>query len=986
MSEGVNSSGFYPEAQQMSGIFDDPDSVLGSPLLSDGFDPEAQQVSKMVDDADSVLGSPILAPAAFQNQEYQGEQIPNIRFNTNDDSTITASHEVDSLPDDLLDNSANQNRQVQYEQHSRMNIDSESDDVVGRFDALSRKELCQQPQDYAPKTMSTVSELYNASTSVNGLYLLQRQAETYRQACVLSVTLIRSIQSMTFSLGLLEEHMVTWLWNLERSSHRKHSPHYFHKLTGPATLETLNNTMRPGKHSTMDPLYKNSIWELCSHVDAAHYAISQELDALVTSIETSHEHALKKVTDVLDKDADIRFALGEEELEQRMSGYVLVGKLDALTNSIRYVSSNVQTAISNLNSGISLLTDGSQVSGDAWDAMSREQRKQYLSDAIHTAFPAKVPSSDLVDIDRISHLNMLKTIRSYIVLEESDILRAQIPKARDEIAAIESSIETYRSTDISIQSNDTMSEQQLALKNTSPVTITNFKFLDVHLRGLPLMWIGRGTSNKGEVNGDVYITVGEITTYWVIPDIEQIKSRHRSCFERVSKLAFGLQKEHLGNPIKREHSRKITAIYRKINDELKDKRADVVKGFVEAAQKLQAEADKARNNTGNMKKKRKSPAKNLLDNVADEDQSRKRIKTVSTAGFSDLRNASKHQTPTTTKPLHTIMTPEERDDMRRAVEMKAMQRDDFLGRADIPTRLKHRDISEYHEDSSNARKWASPTIDEHTQVKPGTGELPESLKELDIVQVMKEAILAGIKASDQRTPNVNSLPESPKEMMMVGENKWPLLPHQLQFIGTALKQEEESIIEGRDGTTSVILADEIGLGKTIQMLSLVWYTRHVATRCPEHAKFTTLLVAPGTLIQQRQTEADSCGKEFRIFVFHDIHQSAPIPDFADYDMVITTYGVLQRQIQACLDYERDWVLCQDGRNIMNDCYYKPGDDGEGRRLMIERPFAPLVGQKWDRIILDEAGKIRNQGTKVFQTLQYMSARIWYCLTGTPTEK
>jgi len=71
---------------------------------------EVQQMSELVDDADSVLGSPILAPAAFQNQGYQDEQIPDIHFDPNDHFTMAAPHEVASLPNDPLDNSGIQNR------------------------------------------------------------------------------------------------------------------------------------------------------------------------------------------------------------------------------------------------------------------------------------------------------------------------------------------------------------------------------------------------------------------------------------------------------------------------------------------------------------------------------------------------------------------------------------------------------------------------------------------------------------------------------------------------------------------------------------------------------------------------------------------------------------------------------------------------------------------------------------------------------------
>ena len=133
-----------------------------------------------------------------------------------------------------------------------------------------------------------------------------------------------------------------------------------------------------------------------------------------------------------------------------------------------------------------------------------------------------------------------------------------------------------------------------------------------------------------------------------------------------------------------------------------------------------------------------------------------------------------------------------------------------------------------------------------------------------------------------------------------------------------------------------ILADDMGLGKTIQTLAHLQYEK-------EQGRLTkaSLIIAPTSLVGNWYEEATRFTPELRVLVFHGTsrHQD----DFNDYDVVISTYGLIQRDKVRFLDYR---------------FYY---------------------------LILDEAQSIKNARTKTTQIVQQLQGQYRLCLTGTPLE-
>lgn len=133
-----------------------------------------------------------------------------------------------------------------------------------------------------------------------------------------------------------------------------------------------------------------------------------------------------------------------------------------------------------------------------------------------------------------------------------------------------------------------------------------------------------------------------------------------------------------------------------------------------------------------------------------------------------------------------------------------------------------------------------------------------------------------------------------------------------------------------------ILADDMGLGKTIQALAQLLYEKEQG-----RLNKPALIIAPTSLIGNWATEAKRFTPALKTLIFHgtDRHDD----EFDNYDLIISTYGLIQRDKQRFVDY---------------GFYY---------------------------LILDEAQFIKNARTKTTQIIQQIQAQHRLCLTGTPLE-
>jgi SNF2 family DNA or RNA helicase len=135
-----------------------------------------------------------------------------------------------------------------------------------------------------------------------------------------------------------------------------------------------------------------------------------------------------------------------------------------------------------------------------------------------------------------------------------------------------------------------------------------------------------------------------------------------------------------------------------------------------------------------------------------------------------------------------------------------------------------------------------------------------------------------------------------------------------------------------------ILADDMGLGKTIQTLS------HLS-RLKENNQLNkpVLIIMPTSLIANWKNEAQKFTPNLTILSLHGADRFDNFEKIKDYDISLTTYNLLTR-------------------------------DGEY-----------LIKEKFSYIVLDEAQKIKNPKTKMYQVLKNISSEYKLALSGTPIE-
>ncbi|AKE41673.1 DEAD/DEAH box helicase [Corynebacterium kutscheri] len=144
-----------------------------------------------------------------------------------------------------------------------------------------------------------------------------------------------------------------------------------------------------------------------------------------------------------------------------------------------------------------------------------------------------------------------------------------------------------------------------------------------------------------------------------------------------------------------------------------------------------------------------------------------------------------------------------------------------------------------------------------------------------------------------------------------------------------------------------VLADDMGLGKTLQLLTLeaVERTAKISADKHTHSK-PTLVVAPTSVVGNWAREAGKFVPDLRILVHHGgnrNHGEKLMQQIENHDIVITSYGTIQR------DHKQ------------------------------------LAAIEWERVVLDEAQQIKNSSTKVSKAVRSVPSRHRIALTGTPVE-
>ncbi len=110
---------------------------------------------------------------------------------------------------------------------------------------------------------------------------------------------------------------------------------------------------------------------------------------------------------------------------------------------------------------------------------------------------------------------------------------------------------------------------------------------------------------------------------------------------------------------------------------------------------------------------------------------------------------------------------------------------------------------------------------------------------------------------------------------------------------------------------SGILADDMGLGKTIQTISLLLYKKE-----KEGAR-SNLVVTPTSVLQNWYYEIQKFAPSLRVYIYYGRLRREKVPSFNDYDVILTSYGILRRDYEVLENIRFRYVVLDEAQNIKN---------------------------------------------------------------------
>lgn len=176
--------------------------------------------------------------------------------------------------------------------------------------------------------------------------------------------------------------------------------------------------------------------------------------------------------------------------------------------------------------------------------------------------------------------------------------------------------------------------------------------------------------------------------------------------------------------------------------------------------------------------------------------------------------------------------------------------------------------------------------------------------------------------------------------------KVSLLPFQLEGLNWMMKQEE-SIYKGG------ILADEMGMGKTIQMISLL-VSRPLSK--------PTLVICPTVAMMQWMSEIENrVSKDFfKIMLFHGNDRPTCSNILETQDIILTSYSIIENSFRKQIyGFKRKGELVKQN-SVIHQIY-------------------------WGRVVLDEAHNIKDRSCSTARAVFALNRDFQWSMSGTPLQ-
>ncbi|KAK9151700.1 hypothetical protein Syun_010009 [Stephania yunnanensis] len=244
------------------------------------------------------------------------------------------------------------------------------------------------------------------------------------------------------------------------------------------------------------------------------------------------------------------------------------------------------------------------------------------------------------------------------------------------------------------------------------------------------------------------------------------------------------------------------------------------------------------------------------------------------------------------------------------------------------------------------------------------------------------------------------------ETEMLSDLILPLLGYQKEWLTWALKQEDSPCRGG-------ILADEMGMGKTIQVVALVIAKRAISSTSFESGVHSstmkssmdlpelkcTLVVCPIGAITQWKNEIAKYTREesTKVLIYHGSNRRQNLAQFSDYDFVLTTYSTVG------VEYKKHVMALKEGDNIELKEGEINAEKDKQRKKKNESDItssekdpacperSPLVNNSvlhsvmWSRIILDEAHCMNDRWSQTAKVIFSLKSLFKWALIGIPLQ-
>ncbi|CAN7064961.1 unnamed protein product [Brassica rapa subsp. trilocularis] len=278
---------------------------------------------------------------------------------------------------------------------------------------------------------------------------------------------------------------------------------------------------------------------------------------------------------------------------------------------------------------------------------------------------------------------------------------------------------------------------------------------------------------------------------------------------------------------------------------------------------------------------------------------------------------------------------------------------------------------------------------------------------------------------NQQNTLIAETAEPPHDLIM------PLLRYQKEFLAWGSKQEQSV----RGG----VLADEMGMGKTIQAISLVLARRDFDRAKAKEAVGCTLVLCPLVAVSQWLSEIDrfTSPGSTKVLVYHGAKREKNAQEFKKYDFVLTTYSTVENEFRKCMMSPKEQCeYCSKSfypaKLVIHNKYFcgpnavrtskqskqqkkkkisvaassskkgKEADEGEGSKTKrgrkkskkaleddqlgsVDRKKSLLHSITWNRIILDEAHYIKERRSNTARAVFALEATYRWALSGTPLQ-